>query len=67
MCNEDEQYLAGRAKTIAKMKEMCEWIPSEELVIRVDQPNARKLVTSWAEERRIFSAPSDRGVLYHRC
>ena len=66
MWNQDEAYLAGRARTIQKMLQLCEWSSLEELVVCVDQPNARDLVTSWEEDRQIFSIPTERGARYPR-
>lgn len=66
MWDDDEEYLAARASTVRKMLDMCEWIPAEELVVRVDQPHARELVTSWEDEHKIFSIPSPCGALYAR-
>jgi hypothetical protein len=62
----DDEYLAGRARTIAKMMGMCEWIPAEELVLCVDHPHARELVVKWEAEGQIFSIPGPRGALYPR-
>ena len=62
----DEEYLAGRERTITKMMSMCEWIPADELVVRVDQPHALELVVSWEREGQIFSVPSARGAMYPR-
>jgi hypothetical protein len=62
----DEEYLAGRGRTIAKMMDMCEWVSAEELVLRVDHPYARELVIKWEDEGHIFSIPSPRGALYPR-
>jgi hypothetical protein len=64
MWDDDEEYLAARASTVRKMLGMCEWIPAEELVVRVDQPHARELVASWEGDRQIFSIPSPFGALY---
>lgn len=65
MCIDDE-YRAGRARTITKMMDMCEWISAEELMLRIDQPDARELLVKWEDERKIFSIPSPRGALYPR-
>lgn len=62
----NDEYREGRARTIAKMLDMCEWISAEELLLNVDHPNARELLVKWEDEGKIFSIPSPRGALYPR-
>ena len=64
MWNADELYLIGRAETIMKMLDICQWIMEEELVVRVDHTSARELVKSWVDDHKIFSIPTERGALY---
>jgi hypothetical protein len=64
MWDYNETYLAGRLRTIEKLLGMCEWIPREELLVRVSHPHARELVAGWEAKKEIFSIPSAEGALY---